>query len=277
MDFDGFLDGLQRGGQTAYICGGLEGELWYMRKDAWRFRRLLGLLPGEPGPLRLLDIGPTPFTLFLKEAFPRWDVWALDRTDHLKDRFERAGVTLRSCDLDGGKIPLDDGAFDFVLCAETLEHVFAPPTQVLREIARLLRPGGRMLLSVPNLATLRNRLRLLLGRSPLPNPDRQMATDLVHGHGHVREYTRKELVAVCRAAGFEILRVRMVWKSPADILRLMAGDRAELVRHGFYVWKLLHAGLNTLTPSFRGDIVVECRKPPAGAFSVADAGEGKSA
>jgi hypothetical protein len=118
-----------------------------------------------------------------------------------------------------------------------------------------------LLLTVPNLANLRHRLRFLFGVSPLPNPDEQLATDPVHGHGHVREYTRKEIVAACRAAGFEVVKVRMVWKNVGDILRLMVRNRAELPRHGFYLWKLLHAMLNAVMPWFRGTIFVECRKP----------------
>ena len=67
---------------------------------------------------------------------------------------------------------------------------------------------------------------------------------------------------MCRAAGFEVSKVRMVWKSPADILHLMAASsRADLFTHGFYLWKLAHALFNTITPSFRGDIFVEGRKP----------------
>jgi SAM-dependent methyltransferase len=40
------------------------------------------------------------------------------------------------------------GRFDFVLCTEVLEHV-ADPARVLRELARVLRPGGQILLTVP--------------------------------------------------------------------------------------------------------------------------------
>jgi len=155
MEFDEYLKEIEASPQTCRTCGNGEGELAYMRQHAWRFRRLWRMMPRNCRPMRVLEIGPTPFTLLLKKTFPHWDVWALDRSDRLKDRFERAGVPLRSCDLDHARVPLEDDFFDFVICAEVLEHVFAPPTEVIKEIARTMRPAGRLLLTVPNLANLR--------------------------------------------------------------------------------------------------------------------------
>ena len=47
------------------------------------------------------------------------------------------------------RLPLRDGAFDAVFCIETLEHV-ADETQALAELRRILRPGGHVVLTVPN-------------------------------------------------------------------------------------------------------------------------------
>lgn len=49
---------------------------------------------------------------------------------------------------DGGAFPLGDASFDAVLCSQVLEHVFTPE-KFLREIGRVLRPGGTLLLAVP--------------------------------------------------------------------------------------------------------------------------------
>jgi SAM-dependent methyltransferase len=263
MEFDDFLTELQNSQdqETACIEGSRQREVEYMRKHGWRFRRLFAMIPWSDQSLRVLEIGPTPFTLLIKKTCPHWDVWALDRTDWLKERFARNGVQLRSCDLDRIHMPLEDGFFDFILCAETLEHVAASPTAVVKQMARILKPSGRLLLTVPNLANLRNRVQFLFGASPLPNPDEQFKSDPMHGHGHVREYTRKELVKICRSAGFEVLKTQMIWKSPADILRLMAENRNQILRRGFYLGKMFHALLNTVTPSFRGNIILEARKP----------------
>lgn len=49
---------------------------------------------------------------------------------------------------DATAIPVDDGSFDAVICTEVLEHVLEPAL-VLQEISRILRDGGRLILSAP--------------------------------------------------------------------------------------------------------------------------------
>lgn len=50
-------------------------------------------------------------------------------------------------------LPVDDASFDAVLCTEVLEHVATPDTAA-RELFRILRPGGRLLVTVPFVAQL---------------------------------------------------------------------------------------------------------------------------
>lgn len=49
---------------------------------------------------------------------------------------------------DGGKFPFEEAEFDSILCNQVLEHVFNPD-EFLGEIVRVLKPGGRLLLTVP--------------------------------------------------------------------------------------------------------------------------------
>jgi len=49
---------------------------------------------------------------------------------------------------DGNEFPFPDSSFDSVLCNQVLEHVFNPD-EFLGEIARVLKPGGKLLLTVP--------------------------------------------------------------------------------------------------------------------------------
>jgi methionine biosynthesis protein MetW len=66
-------------------------------------------------------------------------------------------------------LPFAAASFDVVVAGELLEHV-RRPEHVVAEAQRLLRPGGRLVGSVPNAFRLRNRLRFLAGRAPEDDP-----------------------------------------------------------------------------------------------------------
>jgi methionine biosynthesis protein MetW len=78
---------------------------------------------------------------------------------------ERRGLEVARVDLETGRLPWEDASVDVVVCNQVLEHlknVWLPMT----EMHRVLRPGGHAVLSVPNLASLHNRVLLALGRQP---------------------------------------------------------------------------------------------------------------
>ena len=59
-----------------------------------------------------------------------------------------------------GRLPFDDASFDGVLALEIIEHLEAPRA-FLRELARVVRPGGTVVVSTPNITSLRSKLRFL--------------------------------------------------------------------------------------------------------------------
>ena len=105
--------------------------------------------------------------------------------------------------------PLADEAVDLLVSGELIEHVF-DIEQFVAECARVLRPGGHLVLTTPNLAAVQDRVRFVYGASP-----RQV--DPLHPYlrFHIRPFTRSALVGVLTAAGFDVLGVRsnyVVWR-----------------------------------------------------------------
>lgn len=84
-------------------------------------------------------------------------------------------------------LPLGDGGFDLVLCAETIEHV-RDVQLLLSEIRRVLRPGGTLALTTP--------ANLPLGRRPHPLSP------------HLRFLTRRSLRRLLDELGFEVESLR---------------------------------------------------------------------
>lgn len=92
-------------------------------------------------------------------------------------RLRNLGFDVRCCDLyteifklDGAeilrgnldqKLPYDDGEFDVVVCVEGLEHI-ENPANAIREFSRLLKKGGTLIVSVPNIMNIEERLKWLV-------------------------------------------------------------------------------------------------------------------
>jgi SAM-dependent methyltransferase len=74
--------------------------------------------------------------------------------------FRLHGVDIKSGDL-AGTLPYSAGSFDYLTCLEGLEHIDSPP-QAFREFKRLLKPGGHLIISVPNILNVEERLKWLL-------------------------------------------------------------------------------------------------------------------
>lgn len=121
------------------------------------------------------------------------------------------GVELRPYHIGTRSPPFQPASLDFVVFAEVLEHLKLSPIPVVRDLAVLLRPGGRFLLSTPNVARMAHIEALLAGENFLEPftetaPDGGDPTDFLE---HVREYSVREVVETVEAAGLAVERVLM--------------------------------------------------------------------
>jgi 2-polyprenyl-3-methyl-5-hydroxy-6-metoxy-1,4-benzoquinol methylase len=97
-------------------------------------------------------------------------------------------------------LPFVTETFATVLAAEVIEHVFDTES-VIRELARLLKPQGWLVITTPNLVALSGRAQLLLGRSP-----HNVEFDASPGtSGHIRYFTFDTLEVLLRRAGLRPL------------------------------------------------------------------------
>jgi SAM-dependent methyltransferase len=101
---------------------------------------------------------------------------------------------------DASDLPFDEASFDAALCLEVFEHLF-DPREAAAEIARVLRGGGVLIASVPNVAFWRRRLDLVFGRWNPEGHDLSVAEPW--RDPHLRFFTAAALRRMLRQAGFE--------------------------------------------------------------------------
>lgn len=124
-------------------------------------------------------------------------------------RMRQCGVHILQVDVDRCSIPFASNTFDTIFLTETIEHLFNPYL-VLEESYRVLKPLGLLLISTPNLSSLRKRIHFVQGKSILPYSREDIGTALYSDgrneyRGHVREYTASELKLLLQQSGFEII------------------------------------------------------------------------
>lgn len=100
---------------------------------------------------------------------------------------------------DAASLPFADDSFDAVVCTEVLEHLFAPH-RAARELCRVLRPGGVVIVTVPNVAYWRRRAELLFGHWN-PTGD-HLSTQQPWRDPHIRFFNPRSLRAMLQEAGF---------------------------------------------------------------------------
>ena len=175
------------------------------RRQAAILARALGSTPGT-----VLDIGCGDGTAAATAArtLHRHRIVGVDWSQDALRRASRHLTAVRG-ELSEPGLPFRSGAADAVLFSEVIEHL-VDPDAALDELHRVLRPGGHLLLSTPNLAAWYNRALLLFGTQPVFS---EVSLRGIHGRpgsqvvGHLRLFTARALRSMLPAAGFEVVRI----------------------------------------------------------------------
>ncbi|HWZ90251.1 MAG TPA: methyltransferase domain-containing protein [Polyangiaceae bacterium] len=104
--------------------------------------------------------------------------------------------------LDAGRVALPDGTSDVVACIETIEHV-ENPRALMRELVRLTRPGGLLVVTTPNQLSVLSKLALLTKNEFVHFQERPGLYP-----AHISALLEVDLVRMCRENGLEDVAVR---------------------------------------------------------------------
>lgn len=185
----------------------------YCDQDWRRFVYTLGLVPQASG--KCLELGANPyFTTMLLKHFTSLDLSLANyfgaglpsqSAQEVTYRDWRTGQPvselLSYChfSVESEPFPFPDGVFDVVLFCEIIEHLQLDPAAVLKEINRILKPHGTLVLTTPNVSRLENVAKMIAGVN---------IYDPYSGYGaygrHNREYNKHELHLLLSYCGFDI-------------------------------------------------------------------------
>jgi SAM-dependent methyltransferase len=180
-----------------------------------RFLKTLELFPdGINKNSRVLELGASPY--FMSMLIEKNYKCKLDLANYFgEERFagtketlvsetsgEKHVMAFKHFNVEKEEFPYPKNSYDLVIFCEIIEHLTVDPVHSLVQINRLLKKGGHMIITTPNVLRYENVVKLLLGKN---------VHDHYSGYGaygrHNREYTPEELKLLVEALGFSVSKL----------------------------------------------------------------------
>lgn len=202
----------------------------YARVD-WHdyYRHFIHLVPERA---RVLDVGSG------RGGAAEWlvknkgcEVLCVDASHEALEACRAKGLATHQADLNGGQWGVE-GAFDLVLFSSSLESM-TDPLGLVKQVQQNLRPGGTLLIWLPNFSYIGSRLAYLIGRSVKYIGYGEAAQRLgVWGYDDIQFFTKASLGHMLEEAGYRNLRWHLGW-APLDIRSV----RNPLKKLAFWVFQ----------------------------------------
>ena len=191
-----------------------DGSRAYVETHRTRLERTLALTPSGGPKDRILEMGAyLQITPALKTRLGYGEVRGCyygppgqtDRRSVTSEDGESFCCDVDLFDAERDRFPYEDGYFSTVLCCELIEHLPTDPMHMMSEINRVLKPGGTLVLTTPNIASARAVSAILQGFHPMLFPAYIRPNQVGETEArHNREYSPREIKDLLENSGFEV-------------------------------------------------------------------------
>ena len=184
---------------------------------------------------RFLDIGCGEGTLAARVRSQFTEIHGIDISHETVQLAQKAGIIASCVNLNNDPVPYPDDYFDVVTALDVIEHVF-DPIKFLREIHRVLIPGGHTIITTPNIRKVRRIMSLIGGHFPRTSYD-----PVGYDGGHLHYFTSKDMIDLLEQNRFRVIVVdgicgdRRTWKYRLAVLVLGRGFEKEFLSSAILV------------------------------------------
>lgn len=233
-----------------WLSNGLRRDMRYLR---------FMTLEHEPAG-RLLDVGCGAGRLLNRMRKQGWEVEGIDFDPQAASKVAaRYGIKTHVGDLAACKLP--DSSFDAITMSQTMEHLF-DPRSTLTECLRILKPGGKLIMTTPNVKS--------IGAAEFGSWWRGWEAPR-----HLHMFSVKTLAHLTQKSGFDIIEARSYSSDSAGIYRVSKYNRIKhqggvpfpaklwMLAWGYYKELCEHQKQGAL-PNTGQNVLVRARKPVHG-------------
>lgn len=179
-----------------------------------------------------LGVGVGEDLLRFKKYHEHARLFGVDFTDKLRSDLACKNITLQIKDIEKEALDFEDESVDVFIANQVFEHL-KEIYWINDQIARKLRIDGYLIVGLPNLSSLHNRILFLFGKQP---------TQLKTCSAHVRGFSHKEIIdffKVCFPGGYELIEKKgaQFYPFPKFVARFLSALFPGLAFSSFYLFK----------------------------------------
>jgi 2-polyprenyl-3-methyl-5-hydroxy-6-metoxy-1,4-benzoquinol methylase len=179
----------------------------YLNDSMKRFKLLIQMVQkysSDPMESSVLEIGASYGTTLLALKELGYDVSGAEIEDNIPNYcipLDKKGIAVKAWDLHYNNCPFDNNSFDIVIASEVFEHLLIGLKGAVEKCAKLLKPGGHLIVTTPNLYRAKNIFKISCNRSIIESfSDKPKFKNgvIIDTRIHPREPVMKELISACQ-------------------------------------------------------------------------------